>query len=82
MQKMESYIIALIQMACQGTREENLERARQRVVDASEHGAGLICLPELFCSIIFASRKILVFSSWPNRFQVIQQIIFRICQRP
>ena len=57
MQKEESYTIALIQMECQGTREENLERARLRVVEAAEHGAGMICLPELFCSIYFCQQE-------------------------
>ncbi len=57
MQKEESYTIALIQMACQGTREENLQRARQRVVEAAEYGAVLICLPELFNSIYFCQQE-------------------------
>ena len=57
MRKKESYIIALIQMECRGTREENLVRARQRVVEAAEHGAELICLPELFCSIYFCQQE-------------------------
>ncbi len=57
MQKEEPYIIALIQMKCQSTREENLHRARQYIVDAAEHGARLICLPELFCSIYFCQQE-------------------------
>ncbi|MCP4268174.1 MAG: carbon-nitrogen hydrolase [Candidatus Brocadiaceae bacterium] len=57
MQKEESYIIALIQMKCQSTREENLHRARQFIVEAAEHGARLICLPELFCSIYFCQQE-------------------------
>lgn len=57
MQKEEPYTIALIQMECQGAREENLERARQRIIEATEHGAGLICLPELFCSIYFCQQE-------------------------
>ncbi|MHC4140265.1 MAG: nitrilase-related carbon-nitrogen hydrolase [Planctomycetota bacterium] len=57
MQKEEPYTIALIQMECLGTREENLERARQHVVEAAGHGAGLICLPELFCSIYFCQQE-------------------------
>ena len=57
MQKEKSYTIALIQMECQGTREKNLERARLRVVEAAEHGAGMICLPELFCSIYFCQQE-------------------------
>ena len=35
MQKEEPYTIALIQMECQGTRGENLECARERVVEAA-----------------------------------------------
>ncbi|MGR3303265.1 MAG: carbon-nitrogen hydrolase [Candidatus Scalindua sp.] len=57
MQKEEPYVIALIQMICQGSREENLQRARQQVVEAAEQGARLICLPELFCSIYFCQQE-------------------------
>ncbi|MGR3293694.1 MAG: nitrilase-related carbon-nitrogen hydrolase, partial [Candidatus Scalindua sp.] len=57
MQKEKPYTIALIQMECQGTMEENMESARQRVFEAAEHGAGLICLPELFCSIYFCQQE-------------------------
>ncbi|MGR3174795.1 MAG: carbon-nitrogen hydrolase [Candidatus Scalindua sp.] len=57
MQKEEPYVIALIQMNCQGSREENLQRARQQIVEAAEQGARLICLPELFCSIYFCQQE-------------------------
>ena len=57
MQKEEPYVIALIQMICQGSREENLQRARQQIVEAAEQGARLICLPELFCSIYFCQQE-------------------------
>ncbi|MBT7590332.1 MAG: acyltransferase, partial [Candidatus Scalindua sp.] len=57
MQKEEPYTIALIQMKCQRTREENLQRASQRIVEAGRKGARLICLPELFCSIYFCQQE-------------------------
>jgi N-carbamoylputrescine amidase len=57
MQKEEPYVIALIQMICQGSREENLQRARQQIIEAAEQGARLICLPELFCSIYFCQQE-------------------------
>ena len=57
MQKEEPYIIALIQMICQDSREENLQHARQQIVEAAEQGARLICLPELFCSIYFCQQE-------------------------
>ncbi len=57
MQKEGPYIIALVQMKCRSTREENLQRARQYIVEATEHGAHLICLPELFCSIYFCQQE-------------------------
>ncbi|GAX62101.1 N-carbamoylputrescine amidase [Candidatus Scalindua japonica] len=34
-----------------------MQRARQRVVEAAEQGARLICLPELFCSIYFCQQE-------------------------
>lgn len=57
MQKEKPFKIALIQMSCQGSRKENLQSASQFVVQAAEHGAGLICLPELFCSIYFCQQE-------------------------
>ena len=57
MHKEEPYVIALIQMICQGSREENLQHARQQIVEAAEQGARLICLPELFCSIYFCQQE-------------------------
>jgi N-carbamoylputrescine amidase len=57
MPKKDPYIIALIQMKCQRAREDNLRRARQQIVEAAEHGARLICLPELFSSIYFCQQE-------------------------
>jgi len=57
MQKEEPYVLALIQMICQGSREENLKSAKRRIVEAVEQGARLICLPELFCSIYFCQQE-------------------------
>ncbi len=57
MQKEEPYIIALIQMKCKSVREDNLQHARQQIVEAAEHGASLICLPELFSSIYFCQQE-------------------------
>ncbi|MCP5002524.1 MAG: carbon-nitrogen hydrolase [Planctomycetes bacterium] len=57
MQKEDSYTIALIQMECRWTREENLQRAGSKIVEASREGARLICLPELFCSIYFCQQE-------------------------
>ena len=44
-------------MICQDSREENLQHARQQIVEAAEQGARLICLPELFCSIYFCQQE-------------------------
>jgi N-carbamoylputrescine amidase len=57
MPKKDPYIIALIQMKCQRAKEDNLRRARQQIVEAAEHGARLICLPELFSSIYFCQQE-------------------------
>ena len=57
MQKEDPYIIALIQMKCQSTMEANLQLASQQIIDAAEHGARLICLPELFSSIYFCQQE-------------------------
>ena len=44
-------------MICRDSREENLQRARQQIIEAAEQGARLICLPELFCSIYFCQQE-------------------------
>ena len=49
--------IALIQMACAPSTEENLDHAADLVRQAARGGAQLICLPELFRSQYFCQRE-------------------------
>jgi N-carbamoylputrescine amidase len=49
--------VALIQMACSPSPEENLRRACARVGEAAEGGARVVCLPELFRSQYFCQRE-------------------------
>jgi len=49
--------VALIQMSCEPSTEANLAKAVARVREAAEHGAKLICLPELFRAQYFCQRE-------------------------
>ena len=49
--------VALIQMACAPSTEENLDHAADLVRQAARDGAQLICLPELFRSQYFCQRE-------------------------
>jgi N-carbamoylputrescine amidase len=49
--------VALIQMACEPSTEANLAKAVAGVREAAEHGATLICLPELFRAQYFCQRE-------------------------
>lgn len=40
--------IALVQMSCSGTAEENTRKALAYIKQSAEHGANIVCLPELF----------------------------------
>ena len=42
--------IALVQMSCTTSRQENIDRAVGRIVDAAAQGAKVVCLQELFHS--------------------------------
>src|SRR5262245_25462543 len=48
--------VALVQMRCDGSPAENLDRALRGVADAARAGAGLIVLPELFLGPYFCQR--------------------------
>src|SRR5688572_22633403 len=48
--------IALVQMRCDGTAEENLARALRAVGEAAGNGARLVVLPELFRGPYFCQK--------------------------
>ncbi len=49
--------VALIQMSCEVSTKANLAKAVERVREAAEAGAKLICLPELFRAQYFCQRE-------------------------
>jgi N-carbamoylputrescine amidase len=53
----EKFTIGLIQMSCGPEPEENLAKALDRVRDAAQKGATVICLPELFQTQYFCQRE-------------------------
>ena len=49
----KTFKIGLVQMRCSADPQDNLTRARARIVEAADRGATLVCLPELFRSQYF-----------------------------
>src|SRR5690348_8200789 len=45
--------IGLVQMSCTASKQENLEKAIQKVKEAAAKGAQIVCLQELFTSLYF-----------------------------
>ena len=53
----KTFKIGLVQMRCSADPQDNLTRARARIVEAAERGATLVCLPELFRSQYFCQTE-------------------------
>ena len=49
--------VSLIQMACTSDPRENFENAVGKLTQATQGGAALVCLPELFCSQYFCQQQ-------------------------
>ena len=49
--------VGLVQMRCDGSAQENLEKAVRCIARAGRHGARLVVLPELFLGPYFCQRK-------------------------
>ncbi|HEY8240393.1 MAG TPA: nitrilase-related carbon-nitrogen hydrolase, partial [Kiritimatiellia bacterium] len=49
--------IALVQMSCSDSTDENLNKAVARVEEAASRGAQIVCLPELFRSRYFCQKE-------------------------
>jgi N-carbamoylputrescine amidase len=54
---MNKFTIGCIQMSCSEDTQENLEKACERVKEAADAGAQVICLPELFKSQYFCQKE-------------------------
>ncbi len=50
------FTLGLIQMQCEAEPARNLERAIERITEASRRGAEIICLPELFLTHYFCQK--------------------------
>lgn len=57
MNKIETRIIGLIQMACANDPKQNLQNAIDSIREAAKKGAQIICLPELFLSSYFCQTE-------------------------
>ena len=53
----EQFRVGLVQMSCGPEPEENLDKALQRVAEAAQRGANVVCLPELFQTQYFCQRE-------------------------
>ncbi len=45
--------VGLIQMSCVAKKQQNIEKAVEKIKEAAEKGAQIICLQELFTSLYF-----------------------------
>ncbi|HEX2329080.1 MAG TPA: carbon-nitrogen hydrolase [Candidatus Angelobacter sp.] len=53
----DSFTVGLIQMSCSPDPDENLRRACEKVREAANKGAQVVCLPELFRTQYFCQRE-------------------------
>lgn len=49
--------VGLVQMTCEARKEANLNKAIQRIEEAAQKGAQIICLQELFTSLYFCDEE-------------------------
>ncbi len=49
--------IGLVQMSCSSNKEDNLQKAIQKIKEAAGKGARIICLQELFTSLYFCDEE-------------------------
>jgi len=54
---MSQVTVGLIQMSCSPEPDANLEKALERIGEAAEHGAQIVCLQELFRSQYFCQEE-------------------------
>jgi N-carbamoylputrescine amidase len=54
---MNVFTLGLVQMRCAADRATNLEKAVERIREAGERGAQVVCLPELFLSPYFCQTE-------------------------
>ena len=54
---MQKFNVAVVQMACSASPDDNLHRGMVFVRDAARRGAQVVCLPELFRSRYFCQRE-------------------------
>ncbi len=57
MSEKKPFTVGLVQMRCSPSPAENLDKAVQRVREAAQKGAQVVCLPELFRSQYFCQRE-------------------------
>ena len=52
-----NYRVGLVQMSCSPDPDANLDKAADRVRQAAQEGANIVCLPELFRAQYFCQRE-------------------------
>src|SRR4051795_9958559 len=53
----DKFRVGLVQMSATSDPEKNLERAIEKLQDATKQGAQIVCLPELFQTQYFCQRE-------------------------
>src|SRR6185369_16285007 len=54
---MGKVIIGVVQMSCTANKDENLQKALDKIKEAAEKGAQIVCLQELFTSLYFCDEE-------------------------
>ena len=54
---MRNINIGLVQMNCTVNKEENLQKAAEKIREAAQKGAQIVCLQELFTSLYFCDEE-------------------------
>lgn len=54
---MRSVSVGLVQMRCSSGKEDNLNKAIQKIQEAASKGAQIVCLQELFTSLYFCDQE-------------------------
>ena len=54
---MRKVAVGLVQMSCSPNKQENLSKAIQKIREAADKGANIVCLQELFTSLYFCDTE-------------------------
>lgn len=57
MSKPDKVNVAVVQMTCSGSKQENVDKAVAKIAEAAQQGANIVCLQELFPGLYFCQTE-------------------------